>query len=200
MVEIEMQIGNLPTNKHEDIKIFDKNRSKMFLSRTSYKFFGVFFSATMVHPVDSAVQFEISIGNYGNKLDVNTLAQSSTTAATNPIYDGNKYYYLPWMEQKPCLVVDSQWEDCTYRIECLNTLIFIADTLEEGLQPVKMAMDLGEYDETAVKAELKTVLNKLVDLLDNTIPRFSKKALTSRSFTKLDQQLRVYRKRELLPY
>lgn len=69
------------------------------------------------------------VGNYGNKLDVNTLAQSSTTAATNPIYDGNKYYYLPWMEQKPCLVVDSQWEDCTYRIECLNTLIFIADTL-----------------------------------------------------------------------
>ena len=69
------------------------------------------------------------IGNYGNKLDVNTLAQSSTTPATNPIYDGNKYYYLPWMDQKPCLVVDSQWEDCTYRIESLNTLIFIADTL-----------------------------------------------------------------------
>jgi len=131
-----------------------------------------------------------------------------------------------------------------------------------------MAMDLGEYDETAVKVELNTVLNKLVDLLDkcvcvcvcvcvwcvhicvwcvctsacvcachmcvctsmhdmitggsieqvysgnrecvpvpciscyftlhSTIPRFSKKALASQSFTKLDQQLRVYRKRELV--
>ena len=34
---------------------------------------------------------------------------------------------------------------------------------------MKMAMDLGEYDETAVKAELKTVLNKLVDLLDKCV-------------------------------
>ena len=34
--------------------------------------------------------------------------------------------------------------------------------------------------------------------LHSTIPRFSKKALTSRSFTKLDQQLRVYCKRELV--
>ena len=44
-------------------------------------------------------------GNYGNKLDENSPAQPSTTPPSNPIYDGNSYYYLPWMEQKPCIQV-----------------------------------------------------------------------------------------------
>ena len=44
-------------------------------------------------------------GNYGNKLDENSPAQSSTTPPSNPIYDGNAYYYLPWLDQKPCVVV-----------------------------------------------------------------------------------------------
>ena len=33
-----------------------------FLSLRKYKLYGAFFSATMVYPVDAAVQFEISIG------------------------------------------------------------------------------------------------------------------------------------------
>lgn len=70
-----------------------------------------------------------AIGNYGNKLDDNTPAQSSTTPPTNPVYDGNKYFFLPWMDQKPCVSVDSQWEDCSYRIESLNILLFTADQL-----------------------------------------------------------------------
>ena len=44
-------------------------------------------------------------GNYGNKLDENSPAQSSTTPPSNPIFDGNSYYYLPWLDQKPCIQV-----------------------------------------------------------------------------------------------
>ena len=71
------------------------------------------------------------IGNYGNKLDTSTPAQSSTTPPTNPVFDGTKYYFLPWMDQpqKPCCVVDSWWEDCTYRIESANIIHFTADRL-----------------------------------------------------------------------
>ena len=86
-------------------------------------------SSTHTHP--------IYLGNYGNKLDMNNSAQSSTTPPTNPTYDGIMYYFLPWMDKKPCCVVDSQWEDCTYRIESLNIILFTADHLvqregEEG--------------------------------------------------------------------
>ena len=75
--------------------------------------------------------FLMLIGNYGNKLDTNTPAQSSTTPPTNPVFDGTKYYFLPWMDQpqKPCCVVDSWWEDCTYRIESANIIHFTADRL-----------------------------------------------------------------------
>ena len=69
------------------------------------------------------------IGNYGNKLDTNAPPQASTTQPTNPVYDGNSFYFLPWMDTKPCVVVDSMWEDCTYRIEALNMLLFTLDRL-----------------------------------------------------------------------
>ena len=68
-------------------------------------------------------------GNYGNKLDTSAPSQASTTPPTNPAYDGNSYYYLPWMNQKPCVVVESQWEDNTYRIESQNLLLFIVEEL-----------------------------------------------------------------------
>lgn len=124
-----MTLGNFPETKHEEIKIVDQKRVLPFLRRRRYKLFAAFFSATMVHPVDAAMEFEVSIGNYGNKLDENVPAQSSTTPPTNPVSDGNQYYFLPWMDQKPCVVVDSQWEDCSYRIESLNILLFTAEQL-----------------------------------------------------------------------
>jgi hypothetical protein len=49
--------------------------------------------------------FHLTTGNYGNKLDENSPAMSSTTPPSNPIYDGNQYYYLPWVDQKPCVQV-----------------------------------------------------------------------------------------------
>ena len=124
MVEIDMTLGELPSTKTEEIKIVDQKRIIPFLRRRKYKLFGSFFSASMIHPNDSPVEFEVSIGeeailihdldslpptflvgNYGNKLDENSPAQSSTTPPSNPIYDGNHYYYLPWVDQKPCIQV-----------------------------------------------------------------------------------------------
>lgn len=83
----------------------------------------------MIHPIDTPIEFEVSIGNYGNKLDNNTPAQSSTTPPSNPLYDGKNYHYLPWYGKKPCVVVDSQWEDCLYRIISMNILLNVADKL-----------------------------------------------------------------------
>ena len=75
----------------------------------------------------------LTSGNYGNKLDDNVPAtSSSTTPPTNPVYDGTYHYYLPWANQKPCVMVDSQWEDCSYRIDSLNILLFTADELVRG--------------------------------------------------------------------
>ena len=105
MVEVAMSMGKLPTATTEDIKTYELNRLTPFLRRRKFKLFGTFYSATMVFPNDQPVEFEVSIGNYGNKLDENTPAQSSTTHPSNPVYDGTNYFYIPWIQKKPVIQV-----------------------------------------------------------------------------------------------
>ena len=69
------------------------------------------------------------LGNYGNKLDHSLPSQMSTTSPATPIFDENAYYYLPWLQYKPCVVVESDWEDVSYRIDCQNIFLSIADEL-----------------------------------------------------------------------
>ena len=62
MVEIDMTLGELPSCKVEEIKASDQKRATSFLRRRKYKLFGAFFSATLIHPNDSPIEFEVSIG------------------------------------------------------------------------------------------------------------------------------------------
>ncbi len=62
MVEVEMSLGELPSVKKEEVKIVDQKKIIPFLRRHKYKLFGSFFSATMISPKDSPVEFEVSIG------------------------------------------------------------------------------------------------------------------------------------------
>jgi len=83
----------------------------------------------MISEIDSAVEFEVSIGNYGNKLDELLPPSVSTTQPTNAVFDGCHYYFLPWGDSKPCVTVDCQWEDVTFRLEALNVLLTVVDKL-----------------------------------------------------------------------
>ena len=62
MVEIDLTLGELPTTRVEEVKIADMKRITNFLRRRKYRLFAAFFSASMVHPNDSPIEFEVSIG------------------------------------------------------------------------------------------------------------------------------------------
>lgn len=42
---------------------------------------------------------------------------------------GNHYYYLPWADTKPVVILTSYWEDISYRLYSVNILLFIAERL-----------------------------------------------------------------------
>ena len=57
----------------------------------------------------------------------------SNTPPCNAVYDGSNYYYLPWSSEKPCVCVESYWENIAFRLEPLNALIRIIDRLVSHL-------------------------------------------------------------------
>jgi len=83
----------------------------------------------MISAIDAAVEFEVSIGNYGNKLDEHLPPCVSTTQPSNAVFDGQSYYYLPWGDDKPSVNVDCHWEDVLFRLEAVNLLLGIAERL-----------------------------------------------------------------------
>jgi len=92
------------------------------MNRNKYKLHAAFFDATMLSEIEKPIEFELSIGNYGNKLEENLLPSSSTTPECNAIFDGCAYYFLPWGDIKPCMQITSYWEDVSFRLEAVNQI------------------------------------------------------------------------------
>ncbi|KAM6180290.1 fer-1-like protein 5 [Erethizon dorsatum] len=106
-------------------------------NRQKYGLCVIFLSCTMMPNFEDLIQFEVSIGHYGNKMDLNYKPLVSTTQYSPVIYDGNIYHYIPWYNTKPVVAVTSSWEDISFRIHCLNLLQFARDRLKANLDTLK---------------------------------------------------------------
>ncbi|KAJ4948701.1 hypothetical protein JOQ06_020231, partial [Pogonophryne albipinna] len=166
LVELTTKLADKPEQKTEDISSDDQLVVEKFLRKRKFSLFVAFYSATLLQDVDDAIQFEVSIGNYGNKFDYTCLPLASTTQFSRAVFDGCHYYYLPWGNIKPVVVLSSEWEDIRPRIEALNMLLAAIERLEEHLQKVQLEVKAG--------GDLEDLELQVVEMLDQVITDCSK--------------------------
>ncbi|XP_059701540.1 dysferlin isoform X5 [Haemorhous mexicanus] len=192
LVELETKLVEHMEQKVEEIPADDILRVEKYLRRRKYSLFAAFYSATMLQGVDGAIQFEVSIGNYGNKFDTTCLPLASTTQYSGAVFDGCHYYYLPWGNVKPVVVLSSYWEDISHRMDAQNLLLYGAERLEANLEKVHVALKSNRSP-----VELEALGSQL---LDDVIADCSLKlpdVLGKASSTHLDQNLFRFRSTHL---
>ncbi|XP_032915721.1 dysferlin isoform X6 [Catharus ustulatus] len=192
LVELETKLVEHMEQKVEEIPADDILRVEKYLRRRKYSLFAAFYSATMLQGVDGAVQFEVSIGNYGNKFDNTCLPLASTTQYSGAVFDGCHYYYLPWGNVKPVVVLSSYWEDIGHRLDAQNLLLHGAERLEANLEKIQVALKSSRSP-----TELEALGSQL---LDDVIADCSLKlpdVLAMASSTHLDQNLFRFRSTHL---
>ncbi|XP_053197896.1 myoferlin-like [Scomber japonicus] len=168
----------------DDILVVQK-----YQRRRKYCLCAVFHSATMIQEPGEPIQFEVSIGNYGNKLDTTCKPLASTTQYSCAMFDGNHYYYLPWAGTKPVVAVMSFWEDISHRLDTMNIILYITHHLQSNLEAFKTALSAKVSDNRLTEVWL-TLLNQLIEDLES----YPTPELEGRpNLTSLDIQLKKMR-------
>ncbi|XP_077406159.1 myoferlin-like isoform X3 [Vanacampus margaritifer] len=179
--KVDKALDSIPS---DDILVVQK-----YQRRRKYCLCAVFHSASMIQEPGEPIQFEVSIGNYGNKLDNTCKPLASTTQYSCAVFDGNHYYYLPWAGTKPVVVVISFWEDISHRMDTVNIILYIYHRLQSNLEVFRTAISAKAPDD-----QLSGVWVKLLSQLIEDLENFPTPELEGRSnLTSLDIQLKKLR-------
>ncbi|NWI24372.1 MYOF protein, partial [Sula dactylatra] len=122
LLELSTHMGTLDRRQRDTIAPEDIARVQRHLPCRQFGLCGIFYSATMVPAGPELLRFELSLGNYGDAGDVTCKPAASVTPHGCPLFDGNRYHYLPWYGDKPVVAVTSSWEDAGHRWDALNLL------------------------------------------------------------------------------
>uniref|UniRef100_A0A673G058 Myoferlin-like n=1 Tax=Sinocyclocheilus rhinocerous TaxID=307959 RepID=A0A673G058_9TELE len=171
LIELSTQLDDKTDKKVEDISN-DDNLVK-YQRRRKYSLCAVFHSSCMLQEPGEPIQFEVSIGNYGNKLDSTCKPLASTTQFSCAVFDGNHYYYLPWADSKPVVILTSFWEDISHRLDAVNIILYISDRLLPDLE--------GKPNLTALDIQIKNLRDKTVASVKEAAIRMREEAVDVRA-------------------
>nr|XP_020461857.1 myoferlin-like [Monopterus albus] len=163
--------------------------AQKYQRRRKYSLCAVFHSATMIQEPGEPIQFEVSIGNYGNKLDTTCKPLASTTQYSCCMFDGNHYYYLPWANTKPVVVVNSFWEDISHRLDTVNIILYITQHLQTNLEAFKTAILAKVPDNQLTEVWLKLLSQLIEDIESFPTPELE----GNPNLTSLDIQIKKLR-------
>uniref|UniRef100_A0A8V0Z7V5 C2 domain-containing protein n=1 Tax=Gallus gallus TaxID=9031 RepID=A0A8V0Z7V5_CHICK len=121
LLELSTHTGDSDGRQQDSIRLLPR-RHRLGLC-------AVFYSATMLSPMSEPLRFELSIGNHGDTGDTTCHPAASATPQGHPLFDGNRYYYMPWHDSKPVVAVTSTWEDAGQRWDGQNLLHSVGERL-----------------------------------------------------------------------
>ncbi|XP_020629755.1 otoferlin-like isoform X2 [Orbicella faveolata] len=151
-----------------------------------FQLFACFYEASMIERKvgDKMIQFEMSIGNYGNTIDGQALPGEVVdevrkngenpfihplTPPVRPVTNDRQYYHIPWEDSKPCTHIKLTWQDHRRRLYNSNVLLKICERLEDGLtdclERVKMDLPNTYRWLSRVLAELINGCNQYLNLV-----------------------------------
>ncbi|XP_029953809.1 myoferlin-like isoform X4 [Salarias fasciatus] len=189
LVELSTKLEEKAEKAVDSIHSDDILVTQKYQRRRKYCLCAVFHSATMIQEPGEPIQFEVSIGNYGNKLDTTCKPLASTTQYSCAVFDGNHYYYLPWADTKPVVVLTSYWEDISHRLDSVNILLCITHHLQSNLETFKTAILAKVPDNQLVEVWLKMLDQLIEDLESLPMPELEGRS----NLTSLDIQLKKLR-------
>ncbi|XP_067835553.1 dysferlin isoform X2 [Heptranchias perlo] len=169
LLELDTKLVDRAEQKIEEIPPDDLLRIEKHLRRRKFHLCAVFYSASMLQEVGDAIQFEVSIGNYGNKFDATCLPLASTTQYSRAVFDGCHYYFLPWGNVKPVVVLSSYWEDIRHRIDALNLLLNAVDRLEFCLEQIQLTIK-AKSPESEVMARIAELIDFVITDCSQPLP------------------------------
>uniref|UniRef100_A0A8C8K6Y5 C2 domain-containing protein n=1 Tax=Oncorhynchus tshawytscha TaxID=74940 RepID=A0A8C8K6Y5_ONCTS len=187
LIELSTQLDGKADSKLDNISSDDILMAQKYQRRRKFSLCAVFHSSCMLQEPGEPIQFEVSIGNYGNKLDSTCMPLASTTQYSCAVFDGNHYYYLPWADTKPVVILTSFWEDISHRLDSVNIILYIADRLESNLTSLRTAI-LAKASEARLAEIWLKLINHMIEDLSNFTLLEGRPNLTS-----LDVQIKKLR-------
>uniref|UniRef100_A0A673XXY6 Myoferlin n=1 Tax=Salmo trutta TaxID=8032 RepID=A0A673XXY6_SALTR len=164
LIELSTQLEGKADRKLDNISSDDILVAQKYQRRRKFSLCAVFHSSCMLQEPGEPIQFEVSIGNYGNKLDSTCMPLASTTQYSCAVFDGNHYYYLPWADTKPVVILTSFWEDISHRLDSVNIILYIADRLESNLTSLRTAILAKASEARLAEIWLKLINHMIEDL------------------------------------
>ncbi|KAM9462377.1 myoferlin isoform 1-T1 [Clarias gariepinus] len=189
LIELSTKLEGKPENDLEAISNDDILVAQKYQRRRKYCLCAVFHSATMIRDPGEPIQFEVSIGNYGNNLDSTCKPLASTTQYSCAVFDGNQYYYLPWADTKPVVAVMSFWEDISHRLDAVNIILHIANRLQDNITDLKTEILAKVPDNKLYEIRTKLLSQLMEDISSFKLPDLEGKP----NLTALDIQIKKLR-------
>uniref|UniRef100_A0A8C7HHN6 Myoferlin n=1 Tax=Oncorhynchus kisutch TaxID=8019 RepID=A0A8C7HHN6_ONCKI len=189
LIELSTQLEGKADGKLDNISSDDILVAQKYQRRRKFSLCAVFHSSCMLQEPGEPIQFEVSIGNYGNKLDSTCMPLASTTQYSCAVFDGNHYYYLPWADTKPVVILTSFWEDISHRLDSVNIILYIADRLESNLTSLRTAILAKASEVRLAEIWLKLINHMIEDLSNFQVPDLEGRP----NLTALDIQIKKLR-------